>query len=204
EVLYAYALVASAMVAGFMIFPNIAAYVVFNLGYPRSELEILFAVGGVVSLVGMQIAGRLCDRIGAFRVGSVAVLVVVIVMYFLFAAFEPGWPLVALFATFMLFMSVRAVAQNTLTSQVPLPHERARFMSLESATRHFASSTGAILGSLILVEGEGRALEGLPELTFASSGFLLLIPPLLWILESRVRANQAASRIPVVAESVAR
>ncbi|MEO0814689.1 MAG: MFS transporter, partial [Myxococcota bacterium] len=56
EVWYAYGMVGAAQTAGFMVFPNITAYVLFNLGYPRSELEVLYFVGGILSLIGMQLA----------------------------------------------------------------------------------------------------------------------------------------------------
>lgn len=201
DVWLAYGLVACAMSAGFMIFPNITAYVLFNLGYPRSELEILYFVGGILSLIGMQVAGRLVDRVGAFPVGTAAISVVVVLMYVLFIDFRPGFVLLPLFALFMMFMSVRAVAQNTLTSQVPRPHERARFMSLQSATQHFASSAGAIISSFILVEGADRSLVGLDTLTMISIGLLCFIPILLKLLEGRVRATRAAlEAVPVVSQ----
>ncbi len=193
---YAFGMIAAAQTAGFMIFPNITAYVLFNLGYPRSELEVLYFVGGFLSLFGMQVAGRLSDRIGVFRVGTAAISSACVIMYLLFVAFEPGWPLLPLFAFFMMTMSMRAVAQNTIASQVPAPHERARFMSMQSATQHFASSTGAIISSLILVEGEGMALEGLDTVVLTSIALFMTLPPLMWLLEGRIRGRNALPAQP--------
>ncbi|MEL6545319.1 MAG: MFS transporter, partial [Myxococcota bacterium] len=85
-----------------------------------------------------------------------------------------------------------AVAQNTIASQVPGPHERARFMSLQSATQHFASSTGAIVSSFILVEGEGMALEGFGTVVFISIALFSTLPVFMWVLERKVRANRDA------------
>ncbi|MEO1483212.1 MAG: MFS transporter [Myxococcota bacterium] len=194
EVWLAYAMVASTMIAGFMIFPNITAYVLFNLGYPRSQLEVLYFVGGFLSLVGMQVAGAVVDRIGAFPVATFAISIVIGVIYFLFIDFRPGTNLLALFACFMLFMSVRAVAMHTLSSKVPFPFERARYMSFQSAVQHFASSTGAIVSSLILTEGAERALIGFDTVCYISIASLLLIPVTMKFLEAKVRARQASAR----------
>lgn len=186
---YAYGMIAAAQTAGFMIFPNITAYVLFNLGHPRSELEVLYFVGGILSLFGMQVAGRLSDRIGVFRVGTAAIVAACVITYLLFVAFEPGWPLLPLFAGFMLTMSMRAVAQNTIASQVPAAHERARFMSFQSAVQHFASSTGAIVSSLILVEGAGKVLVGFDTVVIVSIALFMTLPPFMWVLEGRIRGR---------------
>src|SRR5207237_2784895 len=58
------------MGAGFIIIPNISAYVQFNLSYPRARLGLLYLYGGLVSFFTTQIAGRLIDRLGSFRVGT--------------------------------------------------------------------------------------------------------------------------------------
>ena len=50
-------------------------------------------------------------------------------------------------------MSFRNVALQTVSSKVPTPVERARFMSLQSAVQHGSSSAGAMLSTLLLTEG---------------------------------------------------
>lgn len=194
DVWLAYLLVGCSMTAGFMIIPNITAYVLFNLGYPRSHLKTLYCVGGLLSLIGMQVAGGLIDRIGVFPVGAVAIGVVVAVIYLLFIGFN-GWiPLLPLFALFMMCMSIRAVAQTTLTSQVPRRFERARFMSLQSATQHLGSSSGAFVSSMVLAEGANNTLVGIDTVSLIAIGLFVLVPVLMKILEDRSRATR--ERIP--------
>src|SRR5437762_9724103 len=71
NVLLSWAMTFLVMSAGFIVIPNISAYVQMNLGYPRARLGLLYLYGGVVSFFSTQIAGRLVDRYGSFRVGTV-------------------------------------------------------------------------------------------------------------------------------------
>jgi predicted MFS family arabinose efflux permease len=121
------------MAAGFVIIPNLATYVLLNLGYPRASLGRLYFYGGVVTFFATQIGGRLIDNIGSFRVGTAATLLLGLILYGGFAEVPPLLPPTALILGFMLALSLRNVSYNTLASKVPRPAERARFMSIQSA-----------------------------------------------------------------------
>ena len=69
-----YLMTAVVMMAGFIIIPNIAAYVQLNLGFPRPALKWAYGLGGVASLLATQLGGRAVDRYGSFRVGTVGAL----------------------------------------------------------------------------------------------------------------------------------
>ena len=63
------------MAGGFLVIPNISAYLQPNLGLPRNQLQWLYGFGGVVSFATLRAVGRLVDRFGSFRVGTVASLI---------------------------------------------------------------------------------------------------------------------------------
>jgi len=175
------------MAGGFIIIPNISAYVQYNLGYPRARLGLLYLYGGLVSFFTTQIAGRLIDRLGSFRVGTfgTAMLVFAIVGGFVMA--PPLFPVAGIFVVFMLAMSFRNVAYNTLTTKVPQGNERARFMSIQSAVQHGASAAGAFLSSQMLAEVPGGALLGMDRVAFTAIALTLSLPFLLFAVESAVR-----------------
>ena len=56
----------------------------------------------------------------------------------------------AIFVAFMVTSSSRFVPMSALSSRVPGPAERARYMSLQSCEQHMASEGGAILASTML------------------------------------------------------
>jgi predicted MFS family arabinose efflux permease len=179
------------MMSVFVAVPNLAPYILGNLGYPRERLGLLYLVGGIVSFLGMQAAGRITDRVGAFPVGTVSTLAMVGVIWFAFIAPYPGMPVVAIFVGFMFTSSIRGVAFNALISRVPRVEERARFMSMNAAVMHLAASLGAFLSAELLTERAGGILEGMPRVGWVSAGLGLAVPPLLWLVVRGVRSREA-------------
>src|SRR5206468_6026301 len=111
------------------------------------------------------------------------------IVYAGFVQCPPLVPILAVFVGFMLASSFRNVAYNTLTTRVPRTEERARFSSIQSAVQHLASALGAFASSLVLVELPDKTLAGIPTVAWVSIGLGLLLPPLLWTVEARVRAT---------------
>jgi predicted MFS family arabinose efflux permease len=186
-VLTSYAMTAITMASGFLVIPNISAYVQVNLGLPRNQLQWVYFIGGLVSFVTLRLVGRLVDRFGSFRMGTVAVLLLAVAFDMMFVHVPHRTPVMGL-AIFLFFaLSARNVAYNTLASKVPEPEERARFMSLQSAVQHLASALGASLSSHVLyVQPDGR-LGNVPMLGRMAIALTLLLPVLLFLVERAVR-----------------
>ena len=188
-VLFSLALTASSMIASFLLVPNLSAYLQYNLGYPRESLWMLYLVGGSCAFFANRLYGRLVDRYGSFRIGTVGTLCFVAVVYFGFISYSATLPVLVLFVCFMLSTSLRAVPMNTLTTKVPEARERARFMSIQSAVQHFSGAIGAFLSAKILHELPSHRLEGISTIGAVSIASALLFPALAWTVESRVRAR---------------
>jgi predicted MFS family arabinose efflux permease len=187
-----YLMTAIVMMAGFVVIPNIAAYVQLNLGLPRAYLKHAYGVGGVASFVATQLGGRLVDRFGSFRVGAVGTALVVATVFtafYLHWSFVPPFAVVLGFVAFMLANGLRNVSYNTLTTKVPEPEVRARFQSLQSAVQHGSSAAAAFLSSQLLTNAPGAALDGMPRVALVSMCLSLLIPVMLFIVERRVRGE---------------
>ena len=191
NVLLSWAMTFVVMAAGFLLIPNISAYVQRNLGYPRARLGLLYFIGGLVSLVGLQLAGRFTDRFGSFRVGTAGSLFLAFAIVAGFVLSPPLFPVAGIFITFMLALSFRNVAYNTLTSKVPRSSERARFMSIQSAVQHAASAAGAFFAAQLLTELPGGALAGMDRVSFLAIALTLTLPAFLFAVESAVRRSTA-------------
>ncbi|MBX3186102.1 MAG: MFS transporter [Labilithrix sp.] len=181
------------MAAGFVLIPNISAYLQYNLGYPRAQLGLLYFVGGIVSLVAMRFVGGLVDRFGAAPVATCGTVVVASVTYLGFARTPPLMPVMGIFVGFMLGMAFRNVAYNTLTTKVPKPDERARFASVQSAVQHLASALGAFASAQFLSELPNHSLVGLDDAAWASIGIGLLVPPMMFVVEGRLQKTSERS-----------
>lgn len=188
-VILSYVMTAVTMAAGFILIPHISTYLQHNLGYPRRGLSILYLVGGAVTFGTMRLVGWLVDRFGSFRVGTVFSFVLLAVLYLGFID-TPHWlPVVAIFVGFMIAMSSRNVSYNTLTSKVPRPAERARFMSIQSTVQHLASSVGAFASGELLTVRADRTLGGVETVTVISMVLTAMLPVFLWMVERRVQAQ---------------
>lgn len=96
----------------------------------------------------------------------------------------PGLPVVVFFVSMMVAMSFRNVAYNTLTSRVPPPALRARFMSFQSAVQHLAAAAGAFLSSQLLDTVPGSlALDGMSRVAAVAMALAAVVPPIMWRLE---------------------
>ena len=182
------------MLTGFIVIPNIAPHLLQNLGFPRNRLDIAYMIGGATSFAIMRIAGRGVDRYGAARVSVVGTVLMIGVLYFAFIA--PGAIGVAgvflVFVVFMGGMSVRNIAMTSLATRVPRADQRAGFMSLQSTAQHMSSATGAFVSSRLLHEIPGGKLSGIATVSTISAVLALGLPPLLAVINKRVRAREAA------------
>jgi predicted MFS family arabinose efflux permease len=197
DVQLSYVLTAVVMMAGFVIIPNISAYLQQNLGYPRESLWLPYFVGGFVSFATLRVTGPMVDRHGAFIVGAVGSVLVLVSTYVGFVDYPRWLPIPVLFMFFMLAMGARNVAYNTLTSRVPENPVRARFMSLQSAVQHIAAAAGAFLGAQLLTDRPDGTLGGMVLLAGVSMALTVAVPPMLWVVERRVRHREQARALAV-------
>ncbi len=186
DVLMSLVMTAFVMASSFVLIPNIAPYLLYNLGYPRAHLGLLYLVGGVVSLVAMRGVGMLVDRFGSASVATFGTVLVSTVIFFGFARVPPALPVMAIFVLFMLAMAFRNVSYNTLTSKVPRPEERARFGSIQSSVQHLAAALGAFASAQLLSELPDHKLVGVATTAHVSIGLSVCLVPLFWAVERRV------------------
>ena len=191
-----------AMIAGFIVIPNISPHVQFNMHYPRSQLGLLYMAGGVCSFFSMRYVGVLVDRTSATRVSlfSTSLLIITLLMGFVFYAVH--LPPMFFFIGFMVAMTARNVASQTLSSQVPMPSQRASFMSILTAMTHGASAIGAFIGSMILVQGPDMTLLHVERMAWLSIGISVFIPVLFWYTEKLLKQRNAHPATPEVALAV--
>lgn len=187
---------ALAMIGAFAIITNLSSFVQFNLGYPRDSLGALYMIGGVLAFFGMRFAGFAVDRWGATTVVMVGTVALVGVIGLAFVPPKPLIPVVGIFAGFMLANSTRLVGLNSLTTRVPKPRDRARFMSLQSAVQHLSTSVGSAWSTWMLDEGAGGRLEGMPQLAVFSLLLSCALPVLVSRLARHLKRNEALAPQP--------
>ena len=188
-VLAALASTATVMVAAFSIIPNISAFLQFNYGYPRARLGLLYMIGGAVNFFAMRLIGYLVDRFGAAPVSTFGTVLFGAILWFGYIH-EPFLPPLVVFTAFMLGMSFRNVPLTTLSSRVPAPRQRARFMSTQSAVQHLSASAGAFLSAHLLTELPDGRLVGMEQVAGIALALSLALPFLITVVQTRVRRRE--------------
>ena len=162
--------------SGFLLIPNLSAFLQFNLGWPRDDLGLLYMLGGTLSFVALRLFGALVDKLGVVTLAVAGAVGFVVTGVGWFLAVPPPVPVWVLFPAMMLVMSARNVSHTTQVSRVPLPAARAAFQSLNSAVQHLAAAGAALLAaSLLRSEPSGR-LVGMELIATLSLALSLLVP----------------------------
>ena len=200
DVQLSYLMSALVMMSSFVLVPNIPSYVVYNLGYPRDQLWHLYLAGGVMSLVTLRLAGSQVDKLGAFRVGAVGVVLGAALTYVGFVHYPSWFPIYGLFIGFMMAMGMRNVATSTLATKVPEHAVRARFMSLQSAITHMASSiASAVVSPMLLASLSDGSLTGIDTVAEVSIALALTVPFMILVVERHLKARAPAQAAAAVA-----
>ena len=149
--LRAFALVATMMLGGFAVIPYISVYLVGNVGVREVDLPVIYVTGGLLTLVGAPIVGKLADRHGKLPVYRVVATISAVLM--LLVTNLPRLPLSLIAAatgTLMLTNAGRMVAAMAMVTGSVERERRGGFMSANSAVQHFSTGLGAYLGGLII------------------------------------------------------
>lgn len=145
--------------SAFLVIPHFSAYFLLNLGFPRAQLGMLYFAGGVVALLTVQLLGRLADRAGPVLAAGLAstAFCAGLAPFFGLGAALP----ILFFVLFMAGNAGRNVTMAATVSQVPSPHERAGFMSLQSLVQDVAIGAAALVTSWQLGEAADGRLTGM-------------------------------------------
>ncbi len=183
-VLNAFMAIGLAIFSTFLIVPNIAAYFQFNLDVPRGDMSHYYVMGGIFSLLSMQLGGLFIDRFGAMRVTILMGILTIAVVWDGFLH-ELWLPTIVVFTLFMVVTSIRTITVAAVNSQVAAPWERAGFMSLQNVFQHIFSGSAAVVSSMILTNVDGQ-LGNMAIVAWLAIALTLIQPVFLYQLLKRL------------------
>ncbi|RQM76927.1 MFS transporter [Aeromonas jandaei] len=173
-----------AIFSTFLMVPNIAAYFQFNLDVPRGDMSYYYVMGGIFSLISMQLGGFFIDRFGAMRVTVLMGILTIAIVWDGFLR-APRLPTIVIFTLFMAVTSTRTITVAAVNSQVAAPWERAGFMSLQNVFQHIFSGSAAVVSSMILTNVDGH-LGNMTTLAWLTIGLTVIQPVFLYQLLKRL------------------
>jgi predicted MFS family arabinose efflux permease len=149
--------------AGFTIFPNLATYMVYNVGMTEKQLPFIYLTGGICTLFSMNWIGRWADRAGKPRVFilmSIAACVPIIALTNL-----PRVPLLVALAvstTLMICMSGRFVPAMAMMTATVQSRYRGGFMSVNSSVQQFSCGLAAWISGAIIGQAANQQITHYP------------------------------------------
>lgn len=159
----------------FMIIPFLSPSMVRNVGLAESDLKYIYLCGGAATVFSARWIGRLCDRLGCFKVFTVVAGISFIpVVLITQLGVTPIVLALCVSTLFMMTGSGRFIPAMTLLSLVIDPKKRGTFMGLENAFRQLASGAASLIAGLIIYEGAGGRLERFGIIGLASVAFTLV------------------------------
>ena len=134
--------------AGTMVVPFMVLYVTRQLGVRPALAGMSLTVFGIGGLIGAPIAGRLCDRFGAFAVlrGSLILSGLILLLFPLAASFELF--LATTFVWALVAESVRPATLAALTSYVE-PEQRKAAVAVNRLGINLGMSIGPAVGGFL-------------------------------------------------------
>jgi DHA1 family inner membrane transport protein len=142
-------------ILGFGIFgviPFISPYMVRNVGLSEAQLPLIYLFGGTCTIISARYIGKLCDKIGSFKVFKVVAVISVLPIFALtnLPVGVPLWMALTVTSFFTMMASGRFIPAMTIVSAVVKPQERGTFMSLENAARQLSSGSASQIAGFII------------------------------------------------------
>lgn len=174
-----------------------AVFLVNNLGFPASELWLVYLVGGGTNFFLSRLIGQLADRFGASPVAVGTTALVSAAICFGYLGLNPGLPLLVIFPAFFVANSARTILIQTTAMRIPHPSERAGFQALGQSIQSMSMGLSSIATSYVVGSTPDGKLVGVDRLAMGILVVVWIFPILLRRLE-RIVGRVALASAPAV------
>jgi len=182
---------------GFVVFPNIANYMVMNVGLTQKQLPLIYFAGGLCTVFSMNWIGRWADRSGKLRVFVLMSLSATIPLVAITNL--PRVHLLIAVATstlLMICMSGRMVpAMAMMTASIEARY-RGGFMSINSSVQQFAAGLAAFVSGHIMGQTTSGELTHFPAVGAMSVVCALTCIYLARYLKSPEQSETSVNALP--------
>jgi predicted MFS family arabinose efflux permease len=182
---------------GFLVFPNIANYMVLNVGLTEHQLPLIYLSGGACTVFSMNWIGRWADRTGKLRVFvimSCCALVPILLVTNL-----PRTSLVLAVSAstlLMICMSGRMVPAMALMTGSVEARYRGGFMSINSSVQQLAAGVAASASGHVLSQASDGRILHFPTIGIISVICAVVCIPLARFLRAPEPATAVISAVP--------
>ena len=147
----------------FVAIPFIAPYLEKNVGFTKHQISLMYFIGGIVSLIGSPLVGRLSDRIGKHRTLTTFLILSAVPIYLLTNMPRiPYYYVLIVTGLFFLVAGGRMVPAQALITSVVNPRLRGGFMNINSSIMQLGTALAAMISGSIVTKNTAGELEHYP------------------------------------------
>ena len=192
-------------IGGFMLMPFGSAFSTHNLGLTLDQLPLLYGVTGVFSMIAGPFAGRLCDKLGKYKVFFVgSVISMITIGIYNNMGITPLWLVMILSICLFMGITTRIISSSALVSGVPAMPDRGAFMSVNSSLQQMAGGIGAAVAGTIVVLSPGPTgkLEHYDTLGYVAIGAMMVNLGMMYFVNKEVMQQPPVAKPSPKAEPV--
>ncbi len=180
------------IIAGqFMVIIYISPFIVNNLGFPESNLPIMYFLGGALSIFTMPLIGKATDTYGTSKIFPLGVLVSIFPLFTLTHLSTSNTIFILSVTTvFMVCMGARMVPYSSLLTTVVEPKKRGAYLSMNASVQSLAQGSAGLLAGALITETASKQLVG-----YSTSGWIAAIFSLITIVFGYQIAKAGASLV---------
>ncbi len=163
------------MIGHFIIIPFISTYLVLNLSFSESRLDLVYLVGGLVTIFTSPIIGKLADKYGKHKLFMIFGFFSVVPIFLLTnLSTTIIYMILSVTGLFFITASGRMIPTQALITSVVSPDKRGGFMSINSFVQQLGAGIASLIGGVVAYKSVGNLLINYDVLGYISIAFILL------------------------------
>ena len=149
----------------YLLIPSLAIIMKYNMHISSQYLPVIFMVGGISSLIGTQLTGKLIAKLGNQSLinWSTGIFVFALIFGIVIPLITP----IIFMSLLMMSVYIRIISIMVIVSKYPQPHQRASFSALQSTMSNVFATISGLISSWILVVT--------PDMALKNTGYLALL-----------------------------
>jgi MFS transporter, DHA1 family, inner membrane transport protein len=184
----AFALSAVLMLGHFIIIPFLNPYMQYNIGFNEWQRNLVYIVGGIVTVFTAPFAGKLADKYGKLKVFTAFALLSVIPIFLI--ANMPAihyYLILAITGSWFMLSSSRNIPAQAIISNIVAPQYRGSFQSFNSCISQGFVGLSSLLAGLIVTKNTNGTLNNYTTLGYISIAIILLSIGIAFLLNKQVK-----------------
>lgn len=192
------------VLGSFTVAAFIGPYFTSTNGWTEKDLAVIYLVAGVGTLIGMNVVGRMADRmprLTLFRwLAGLATIAAVVVTNL---PAGPLWVATLALTAFMVLTAGRIVPAQAMLLGAAVPRNRGAFMSLNTSVQHLSTGLAPMIAGAIVTETPDGKLSGYPIVGLVAAASALVSLVLAGYLKPAKETVPAPKPEPVAEPAVA-